>query len=169
MASSVLGKVAGGAAAVAGGAAAAAQAVAQKAMGSAEAKPPPPPPKVWCFFLRRVPVKTEEDEPEIQCCEKTMIKICTIPLALMTYLLGWLISLFIYAVGCCCCPVCGPAIFTAFATARLQSASEFGAKHAMDATQADAKRAVGGLACLLSFYKWVYWNMIRPLGLLCDW
>ncbi|CAE8684904.1 unnamed protein product [Polarella glacialis] len=151
----------------------AAQSVAQQAVGGAvdlgPPPPPPPPPKVWCLVLRRKPIRSPEDEPEIGDCEKLCLKLLLIPFAIVTYFLGWIISLVIYAIGCCCCPLCGPAIFTAFATTRMQSASEFGAGHAAASTKQDAARAAGGLTCLVHFYKWVYWNLIRPLGMLCDW
>eukprot|EP00933_Yihiella_yeosuensis_P041997 TRINITY_DN36434_c0_g1_i1.p1 TRINITY_DN36434_c0_g1~~TRINITY_DN36434_c0_g1_i1.p1 ORF type:complete len:153 (+),score=32.04 TRINITY_DN36434_c0_g1_i1:78-536(+) len=145
-----------------GAAANAASAAASAASAAAE---PRPPPKVWCVTLRRKPIQTTEDEPEIGDCEKICIKIMVIPLALITYLIGWIISLLIYMIGCCCCPVCGPAVFTAFAQARMQSIYEKGAGQAKQ----DAENIAGCASCLVRSYVWVYWNLIRPLGMFCEW
>lgn len=167
---SLFGKAVGAAAQVAGSAA---QAAAQQVMGGAAQlqapPPPPPPPKVWCVTLRRKPVLTSEDEPEIGDCEKLCIKLLVVPPALITYCIGWVISIWFYIIACCCCPVCGPYIFTALAAARLETAQSLGAQHAAERTKEDARAAAGCVLCLVRFYFSVYWNMIRPLSMFCGW
>eukprot|EP00930_Biecheleria_cincta_P073660 TRINITY_DN60939_c0_g1_i1.p1 TRINITY_DN60939_c0_g1~~TRINITY_DN60939_c0_g1_i1.p1 ORF type:complete len:169 (-),score=28.70 TRINITY_DN60939_c0_g1_i1:36-542(-) len=166
---SLFGKVLGTAAQVAGSAA---QAAAQQVMvgSSAQAPPPsPPPPKVWCVTLRRKPVLTPQDEPEIGACEKLCTKLLVIPFALVTYLIGWIISLLFYLVACCCCPVFGPYIFTALAATRLETAQSLGTQVAAERTKEDAQKAAGMVVCLARFYWSVYWNMIRPLSMFCEW
>ena len=70
-----------------------------------------PPAQFWgCVVLRRAPVLTAEDEPEIGPCEKGIKKCLFYPLAFILYLIGLLIFNLAYFFACFCLPCLGQAV-----------------------------------------------------------
>mmetsp|Transcript_149230 Transcript_149230/g.479242 ORF Transcript_149230/g.479242 Transcript_149230/m.479242 type:complete len:158 (-) Transcript_149230:27-500(-) len=136
---------------------------------SAPPRPPPPPPTVWCVTLRRKPVLTKEDEPLIGGCEKTCTQILLIPFALVAHLLGWLVTIVLYFLGCIVLPCVGPALFNLFILAKLAAIDEKKGKEVAQETAVQLRQAAGCAMCLVRSYIFVYKHMILPLSMLCDW
>lgn len=148
------------------GKAAEAAAGAAGVIAGAQGGPPPKPQAVWCIWLRRNPVVTKEDEPAIETCEKVCWKILLIPLALITYVFGWILYAIVYFIGCVCCPLVGPHLFTMLATARLQRMKAGGGTEGL---KNDIENAMCCAKYLVKTALFAQFQMILPLSQLCDW
>jgi len=129
--------------------------------------PTRPPPKVWCVTLKRNPPLTSEDEPPLGLCAKICIKIIVIPPALITYLIGWIMYGIVYFIGCICCPLVGPGLFTMLAQARMASYSND--PQAQQRVKEDAQAGMCCARCLVSTAIFTYMQMILPLSMFCNW
>ena len=130
--------------------------------------PPPPPKKVWCVTLRRKPTQTDEDKPEIGCCEKFWTKFFLFPFALVTYFIGWTINTIIWFLACVCFPCIGPQVCSMFVAARLE-ALQRGQPGAANAVKNDVENAMCCAKCMVKTYSNVYLYLICPLCDLCNW
>jgi hypothetical protein len=161
MAASLFGKVAQ----------AGAKAVVNQIAGSGVGAPPPPPPpeKVWCIYLRRNPPLTEEDQPPIGGCEKFCWKLFLIPIAIVTYIIGWFIICMTYLIGSCCLPCLGPEFFKYMVTVRMLKSQGQDKRQQAEQLKRDLQSAFCLVSCLINTAMFTMRDLIRPLIALCDW
>jgi hypothetical protein len=124
---------------------------------------PKPPPTVWCVKLRRKPVLTEEDKPEITDGEKLCWKILVVPPSFCLYLFGSLLWAIIMCFSCVLAPMLGQGFLI-----MLREKSKEGRDISRDVKQGAAQVACCG-KCLISTMWFASRHCIYPFLAFWNW
>lgn len=123
---------------------------------------PPPPPKVFgCIVLKRTPALTPEDEPPVDSCQKLLMKLFLIPVALFVWAYGIIVWLLLQLMRLVLLPCLGPLFVQTLALSAMTNDRQ--------AVQEQAGCGIAIVKWWVLTYMWVLSQCLSPIFRIWMW